>query len=100
MPGWRNLPAGRQVGRRTGLKVIYFVYAIKSKNRNYIYVGLTNSIERRLAEHNGGTNKTTKPYRPFSLIYSEQFETRIQAREKEKYLKSGSGKEFLKNLAI
>ncbi|MEO8233048.1 MAG: GIY-YIG nuclease family protein [Ignavibacteriota bacterium] len=79
---------------------MYFVYAIKRKNRNYIYVGLTNSIGRRLAEHNEGTNKTTKPYRPFSLIYSEQFETRIQAREKEKFLKGGTGSEFLKNLAI
>ena len=79
---------------------MYFVYAIKSDNRNYIYVGLTNNLERRLAEHNGGLNKTTKPYRPFRLIYSEQFETRIEAREKEKFFKGGSGKEFLKNLAI
>jgi putative endonuclease len=100
LPGWRNLPAGRLVGRRTGLKIMYFVYAIKSENRNYIYVGLTNNIERRLAEHNGGMNKTTKPYRPFSLIYSEQFETRVEACKKEKLFKGGSGKEFLKNLAI
>ena len=79
---------------------MYFVYVIKSDNRNYIYVGLTNNLERRLAEHNGGLNKTTKPYRPLRLIYSEKFETRIEAREKEKFFKGGSGKEFLKNLAI
>ena len=41
---------------------------------------------------------TTKPYIPFILIYSEKFETRAEARDKEKYLKSGSGKEFLKTL--
>ncbi|HCY77300.1 MAG TPA: endonuclease [Ignavibacteriales bacterium] len=77
---------------------MFFVYAIKSLKRNYIYVGLSNNLERRLAEHNGGRNKTTEPYRPFKLIYSEEFDTRIKARTREKYFKSGSGKEFLKNI--
>ncbi|OGU27009.1 MAG: endonuclease [Ignavibacteria bacterium GWA2_35_9] len=76
----------------------YFVYAIVSQNRNYIYVGLTNNLIRRLEEHNKGYNKTTKAYKPFKLIYSEKFSERIEARKVEKYLKSGSGKEFLKSL--
>ncbi len=77
---------------------MYTVYAIKSKNRNYIYVWLTNNLDRRLWEHNSRKEKTTKPYYPFILIYSEKFETRIEARIREKYLKSGCGKEFLKSL--
>jgi putative endonuclease len=77
---------------------MFTVYAVKSLNKNYIYVGLTNDIERRLNEHNSGNNKTTKPYRPFVLIYSEELNTRIEARKREKYLKSGIGKEFLKKL--
>lgn len=77
---------------------MYFAYAIESKIRNYIYVGLTNDIERRLAEHNNGENRSTKAYRPFSLIFEEAFETRIEARSKEKYLKTGIGKEFLKKI--
>ena len=77
---------------------MFTVYAIKSLNKNYIYVGLTNDIERRLNEHNSGNNKTTKPYLPFVLIYSEEVNTRIEARKREKYLKSGIGKEFLKKL--
>lgn len=76
----------------------YTVYAIKSTDRNYIYVWLTNNLERRLNEHNLGKEKTTKPYSPFKLIYSEKFKTRIEARIKEKYLKSGCWKEFLKDL--
>ncbi len=44
---------------------MYWVYAIKSLERQYIYVGLTNSLERRMEEHNQGYNKTTKPYKPF-----------------------------------
>jgi len=77
---------------------MFYVYAIKSNIRNYIYVGLTNNIERRITEHNKGENKTTKPYKPFKLIYSEECETREKAREREKYLKSGIGKEFLKSI--
>jgi len=59
---------------------------------------MTNDIGRRVKEHNNGYNKTTKPYRPFTLIYSEEFHTRNLAREKEKFLKAGSGKKFLRNL--
>ena len=77
---------------------MYYVYAIKSLKREYIYVGLTNNLERRFSDHDKGYNRTTKPYRPFKLIYTEKFDTRSEARKREKYLKGGSGKEFLKNI--
>jgi putative endonuclease len=77
---------------------MYYVYAIKSSTRNYIYVGMTSDIERRVLEHNKGENKSTKAYKPFILIHEEYFLTRIEARKREKYLKSGCGKEFLKSL--
>jgi len=92
--GGTCLPVGRLVDDWNYL--MYFVYAIKSNSRNYVYVGLTNDLTRRIAEHNDGQNKTTKPYRPFKIIYTESFNTRVEARVKEKYLKSGVGKEFLK----
>jgi len=75
---------------------VFYVYAISSLKRNYIYVGLTDSIERRFMEHNSGKNKTTKPYLPFKIIYTEKVETRVDARKREKYFKSGIGKEILK----
>jgi putative endonuclease len=75
---------------------MYFVYAISSLERNYIYVGLTDNLERRFSEHNSGRNKTTKPYRPFKLLYFEECKTREEARKREIYYKSGSGKEKLK----
>ena len=77
---------------------MYTVYAIKSVKRNYIYVGLTNNLGRRFLEHNLGYNKTTKPYRPFRILYFEEVSGRIEARKREKYLKSGIGKQFLKSL--
>ncbi|QED39136.1 GIY-YIG nuclease family protein [Antarcticibacterium arcticum] len=76
---------------------MYFVYSISSLTRNYIYVGLTDNVERRFIQHNTGRNKTTKPYLPFKLIYTEEFPDRDAARKREKYLKSGIGKEFLRS---
>jgi len=77
---------------------MYFTYAIKSMARNYIYVGLTNNPERRIAEHNNMKEQTTRSYAPFNILLIEKFGTRIEARRREKYLKSGIGKEYLKSL--
>jgi len=77
---------------------MYIVYAIKSQSRNYIYVGMTSNLEERLHRHNAGYERTTKPYRPFTLIYQEEVDTRMEARKREKYFKRGIGKDFLKKL--
>lgn len=77
---------------------MFEVYAIKSVNRNYLYIGLTNNFERRFKQRNEGQNRTTKPYAPFVLVLKEVHPNRIKAREREKYLKSGTGKEYLKSL--
>ena len=77
---------------------MFFVYAIRSLTRNYIYVGLSNNYERRFKEHNEGYERTTKPYRPFELILVEDFPTRPDARKREKFLKSGVGKTHLRSL--
>jgi putative endonuclease len=77
---------------------MFHVYAIRSLSRNYVYVGLTSNLARRLNQHNSGHNKTTRAYAPFRLIHSESFPSRPQAREREIQLKSGLGKEFLRSL--
>jgi len=80
---------------------MYFVYAIQSRVKDWIYVGISSDIERRLSEHNHGHNKSTKPYRPYRLIFQEEQADRPSAREREKYLKSTSGKRWLrKNFVI
>ncbi|RKY90929.1 MAG: GIY-YIG nuclease family protein [Ignavibacteriae bacterium] len=76
---------------------MYYVYALSSLGRTYIYVGLTNNKNRRINEHQKGYNKTTRAYRPFKVILVEKYKTRQEARAREKYLKSGVGKEFLKS---
>ena len=103
-PKWRNPEKSGQVGRPAGRRaqggreLMFTVYAIKSSDRNYIYVGMTSDLEARLNRHNEGYERTTRAYRPFVLIHKEVFATRAEAREREKALKSGAGKEFLKAL--
>jgi putative endonuclease len=77
---------------------MFCIYAIKSIDRNYIYVGLTGDLEVRLERHNHGYEQTTKPYAPYRLIYTERCSSREEARVREKYFKSGKGKSFLRSL--
>lgn len=94
---WQTcLPAGRRVALK--IKICIYVYAIKSELRKYIYVGLTNNPERRIKQHNNKKEKTTRTFTPFKTILIEKYPTRLDARKREKYLKFGIGKEYLKSL--
>lgn len=73
-----------------------YVYAISSLEHNYIYVGMTQDVVKRMERHNEGREKTTRFYKPFKLIYSEICKDRKEARQREKYWKSGIGKEKLR----
>ena len=75
---------------------MYFVYALASKSRNYIYIGLSSELEKRIHAHNSGYKRTTRPYLQFRLIRQEKHATRIEARQREKYLKSTAGKTWLR----
>jgi len=78
---------------------MYYIYAISSINKNYIYVGMTIDVEARVKRHNQGREKTTKPYVPFELIFTESVDgERVEARKREKYWKSGIGKERLRKI--
>jgi len=79
---------------------MFYVYALKSLRRNYTYIGMTADVQRRLKDHDAGYNKTTKPYKPFSTLLLEEYPTRDLARRREKYLKSGVGRAYLKSLII
>jgi putative endonuclease len=72
---------------------MYTVYAIQSEVDQRIYVGFSSNLENRITEHNAGKTKSTKGYRPWKLIYQESQPDRQSARKREKYLKSGVGKE-------
>jgi putative endonuclease len=75
---------------------MYFVYILHSEKDNKLYTGFTNDIKRRLEEHNGGKVASTKNRRPLKLIYYEAYLEKTDAENREIFLKSGSGKRYLK----
>lgn len=75
-----------------------YIYVIKSLNKSYRYVGITNNLENRFERHNLGYNKATKPYSPFKLVLIEEYPNYTEARVREKFLKSGKGREYLDSL--
>ncbi len=77
---------------------MFTVYAIKSLHNKFIYVGITENLDDRIRRHNKGYNKSTKKYAPFKLIYSEIVSNGTEARQREKFLKSSTGKRFLYSL--
>ncbi|MDO5655301.1 MAG: GIY-YIG nuclease family protein [Flavobacteriaceae bacterium] len=73
-----------------------YIYVLISEVDGRFYVGMTKNVENRLKEHNSGKTKSTKGFRPWKLFFSEEFESREIARKREKYLKSGYGKQWIK----
>lgn len=76
---------------------MYYVYILKSQaDPNRIYIGQTDDVTQRLYVHNTGGSIYTAKYKPWILISSISFETKKKAIEFERYLKSGSGRAFIK----
>lgn len=63
-----------------------------------LYTGSTNNLGRRLHEHNSGQTKYTKIAGPFELAYKESYNTRIEVNRRERFLKTGKGREILKQI--
>jgi putative endonuclease len=76
---------------------MFYVYVLLSEKDGQFYTGSTNDLERRFEEHNAGKVKSTAFRRPFKLIYYEFSLVEEDARRRERYLKSGMGKKYLKN---
>jgi putative endonuclease len=69
----------------------YYVYILKCSDGSY-YTGVTNNMEKRLAEHNSDDSATsyTSKRRPVELVYHQQFNDINQAIELEKQIKGWS----------
>ena len=76
------------------MKHVYILESLGSPIRHY--VGTTNDVERRLEEHNAGESPHTSRYKPWRLQVTISFENGIKADAFEAYLKSGSGRAFVK----
>lgn len=76
------------------------VYVLRSETTGKTYVGQTNDLPKRIAQHNDPdfrlTLHTKRNAGPWVIIHSEDYNTRLEAMRREKYLKSGQGREWLR----
>jgi putative endonuclease len=78
---------------------MFFVYVLYSPSANKFYVGYTSNLESRLLSHNQlGTKDWTKRYRPWNLVYTEPYPSKSSALKREKELKTGVGREFIRKM--
>jgi putative endonuclease len=81
------------------LRAMYSVYVLYSGKYDKIYIGFTSHLEARLESHNTLASKGyTIRYRPWELIYTEKYEKKSEALLREKQLKSGQGRVFIRSL--
>ena len=76
---------------------MWYVYLLLSKNSGKWYIGSTKNLQKRILRHNSGKNKSTKHGIPWKAIYCEISLSEKDARAREKYLKSGIGRRYLKS---
>jgi len=75
----------------------FYVYLLQSDIDQSWYIGYTNDLDKRISDHNKGKSYYTKRKIPWNLIYYEVSLNKSDAIAREKYLKTGMGRRFLKN---
>ena len=78
------------------IEMSYFVYVLRSIDHHRNYVGFTTDVQIRVQQHNSGQTKSTKPYKPWRLLFYETFSTKKEALDREKFLKSGQGRDLVR----
>ena len=76
---------------------MFYTYVLRSKKDGRWYTGITEDFRKRFQEHNKGKSISTKGRGPFELIYYEGCMNKRDVYDRERYLKSGMGKRYLKN---
>jgi putative endonuclease len=77
---------------------MYSVYILQSEQHGKYYIGHTDSLSRRLEEHNNGLSKYTKSFRPWRLVYTEHYETRSLAMQRETEIKQKKSRNYITRL--
>jgi len=83
-------------GERDILDMVY-LYVIYSDEYKRFYVGIADEIKSRLKTHSSGKVKSTKAFKPWRVVHSEEFVSKQEARIREKYMKSSAGRRWRKN---
>ena len=75
-----------------------FTYILYSGKLNKYYIGACIDIDRRIYEHNIGHSKFTSLGMPWQLMYTEEFETLLEAKQREKKIKEMKSRKYIENL--
>lgn len=75
---------------------MFYVYVLQSLRDHKLYTGFSKDLKKRIAFHNQGINDSTKYRRPLRLIYYEAYYNEEDARKRERFLKSGRGREIIR----
>ena len=78
--------------------MFYYVYILRSLKNKSFYIGYSADLKKRLLEHNSGKSRATKPFIPYELIFYEAFRNVDDAKNREKYLKSGYGRKSIQKM--
>ena len=76
--------------------MFYYVYVLRSKKDGMWYTGFTADLRKRFNQHVNNESTFTKGRGPFELIYYEAYRDKTDARSREKQIKSGQGRGYLK----
>ncbi|MEK7146628.1 MAG: GIY-YIG nuclease family protein [Patescibacteria group bacterium] len=79
------------------MKIMHYIYVLKSLKDEGVYVGRTENLNKRLQEHYKGRVESTKERRPLRFIYVEISHNIKDVIHREKYLKTAWGKRYLKH---
>ena len=76
----------------------HYVYVLRSLKDGDLYTGFTENLKTRLERHNSGAVPSTRPRRPFELVFYEAYRDKLDAKRREIYLKSTKGKRTLRTM--
>ncbi len=75
---------------------MYYTYVLQSTKDGRWYTGVTGNLRARVADHLNGRVESTRHRRPLRLIYYEACRSEADAKRRERYLKTGKGKRYLR----
>jgi len=77
---------------------MYYVYILLNQAKTKTYTGVSEDANKRLEEHNAGRVRSSRLYRPYKIVHTESFTTLSQARQKENFYKSTTGRRKLREM--
>ena len=76
----------------------YFTDIIYSETKDRYYIGSSEDVYARLERHNDGATPSTKPFRPWRIVWTEQHESRTDVQKRELYIKRMKSRSYIEAL--